>query len=141
LLWLGAGSVALGTGVVGIFLPLLPTTPLVLLAAFCFSRGSARWERWLLAHPRFGPMVRDWRAYRAIPQRAKHLAYVMMAIGAAWAAWVMPVHLGWIPAACCAAVAAWMWRLPTPEEARAAEYVRTARAGPLNPAPPTPPQA
>jgi uncharacterized membrane protein YbaN (DUF454 family) len=111
-LWLLAGVLSLLTGIVGIFLPLLPTTPFVLLAAFCFSRGSLRCEAWLLNHPRFGPMVRDWRANRAIPLRAKQLATVMMAMGSAWAWWVMPARLGWLPALLCAAVAAWMWRLP-----------------------------
>ncbi|MDP1534595.1 MAG: YbaN family protein [Rubrivivax sp.] len=104
---------ALATGVIGIFLPLLPTTPFVLLAAFCFSRGSERFERWLLEHRRFGPMVRDWRASRAIPLRTKQLAWTMMALGSAWAWWLLPPRLGWLPAACCALVAVWMWRLPT----------------------------
>ena len=52
--WSTAGAVSLALGVLGIFLPLLPHTPFVLLAAFCFSRGSERVEAWLLAHPRFG---------------------------------------------------------------------------------------
>lgn len=112
-LWLLAGALSLLTGIVGIFVPLLPTTPFVLLAAFCFSRGSLRCEAWLLNHPRFGPMVRDWRANRAIPLRAKQLATVMMAIGSAWAWWVMPARFGWLPALLCAAVASWMWRLPS----------------------------
>jgi len=112
-LWLGAGALALATGVIGIFLPLLPTTPLVLLAAFCFSRGCARCERWLLAHPRLGPMVRDWRATRAIPLRAKQTAWVMMAIGSVWAAVVLPLAIAWLPAVCCTAVGVWMARLPT----------------------------
>jgi uncharacterized membrane protein YbaN (DUF454 family) len=112
-LWLLAGGCSLLLGIVGIFLPLLPTTPFVLLAAFCFSRGSLRCERWLLQHPRFGPMVRDWRAHHAIPRRAKQLALVMMAVGAAWAGWLLPAHIGWIPALCMAPVAVWMWRLPT----------------------------
>ena len=104
--------VALALGVLGVFLPLLPTTPFVLLAAFCFSRGSERVERWLLAHPRFGPMVRDWRAHHAVPRRAKQLATLMMTAGSAWAAWVMPSPWRWLPALCCAGVAAWLWRLP-----------------------------
>ena len=112
-LWLLAGGCALLTGIVGIFLPLLPTTPFVLLAAFCFSRGSQRCETWLLDHPRFGPMVRDWRSHRAVPLRAKQLATVMMTVGSAWAWWVMPTRFGWLPALVCAAVAAWMWSLPT----------------------------
>ncbi|HMZ01885.1 MAG TPA: YbaN family protein [Burkholderiaceae bacterium] len=110
--WLIAGLLALLLGIVGIFVPLLPTTPFVLLAAACFSRGSSRCERWLLEHPRFGPMVRDWRAYRAIPLRAKQFAFVMMAIGSVSAALSMP-RLKWLPALCCTAVAIWMWRQPT----------------------------
>lgn len=112
-LWLGGGVTALALGILGLFLPLLPTTPFVLLAAFCFTRGSPRWERWLLAHPRFGPLVRDWRARRAIPLRAKRLAWTMMAVSSAWAAWALPARVGWIPAVCCTAVAVWMARLPS----------------------------
>lgn len=113
LLWAAAGTLALAAGIVGIFLPLLPTTPFVLLAAFCFSRGSARLEAWLLAHSRFGPLIADWRARRAMPLRAKQLAWAMMAAGSAWAAWVLPLRWCWLPAACCLAVGGWMWRLPT----------------------------
>jgi len=105
--------VALATGVVGIVLPLLPTTPFVLLAAFCFARGSERYEHWLLTHPRFGPMVQDWRAHRAVPLRAKQLAWAMMVLSSAIAWWVLPAHVRWIPAASCAVVAAWLWSLPT----------------------------
>jgi len=112
-LWAIAGVLSLITGIVGIFLPLLPTTPFVLLAAFCFSRGSERCERWLLDHPRFGPMVRDWRARRAVPLRAKQFATVMMAAGSLWAAFTMPIALAWLPALLCAVVAVWLWRLPT----------------------------
>lgn len=113
LLWLAAGGLSLVAGIIGIFLPLLPTTPFVLLAAFCLSRGSSRAERWLLDHPRLGPLVRDWRASRAIPLRAKQWAWAMMALGSAWAGWVLPVRWAWLPALCCAGVALWMWRLPT----------------------------
>ncbi len=113
LLWGAGGVLALALGLVGIVLPLLPTTPFVLLAAFCFSRSSARAERWLLEHPRFGPMLRDWRISRAIPRRAKQIAWSMMAVGSVLAAWALPGRVGWLPGACCAAVAFWMWRLPT----------------------------
>ena len=93
--------------------PLLRTTPFVLLAAFCFSRGSARLEAWLLAHPRWGPLIRDWRVRHAMPLRAKQLAWAMMAAGSAWAAWVLPLRWCWLPALVCLAVGLWMWRLPT----------------------------
>jgi uncharacterized membrane protein YbaN (DUF454 family) len=113
LLWLLGGLASLVLGIIGIFVPLLPTTPFVLLAAFCFSRGSTRCERWLLEHRIFGPMVRDWRATRAVPLRAKQLASVMMALGSITAAFKMPLQWAWLPAACCACVAWWLWRLPT----------------------------
>lgn len=112
-LWVAGGLLALGTGLVGIFLPLLPTTPFVLLAAFCFARSSPRLEAWLLAHARFGPMIRNWRDHHAIPLRAKQLAWTMMAIGSAWSWWVLPARWCWLPAACCLAVGLWMYRLPS----------------------------
>lgn len=112
-LWLLAGFASLVLGVVGIFLPLLPTTPFVLLAAFCFSRGSARLEAWMLDHPRLGPLIRDWRATRAVPLRAKQFASVMMAASSIWAGFTLPLAWCWLPAAGCAAVAAWLWSLPT----------------------------
>lgn len=111
-LWLTGGILSLLLGIVGILVPLLPTTPFILLAAACFSRGSARCERWLLAHPRFGPLIRDWRAYRAMPLRAKQLAWVMMAVGSL-VAWLILPRLAWLPGLCCALVAVWIWRLPT----------------------------
>ncbi len=65
------GHTSLAVGFVGIFVPLLPTTPFVLLAAVCYSRGSERFHTWLLEHERFGPMIRAWREHRAIGVRAK----------------------------------------------------------------------
>ena len=113
LLWLAAGVLSFAAGLAGVFLPLLPTTPFILLAAFCLSRGSSRCERWLLNHRIFGPMVHNWRAHHAIPLRAKQLAWVMMAAGSAWAGWVLPLRWAWLPATACAAVAFWRWWLPS----------------------------
>jgi len=111
-LWLLAGALALALGVLGIFLPLLPTTPFVLLAAGCFARGSSRCEAWLLNHHRFGPVVRNWRERRAIPRRARQLAFLMMGLSSLGSAFVLPLAWCWLPAACCAGVALWMWQLP-----------------------------
>jgi hypothetical protein len=88
----------------------------VLLAAYCFSLWSARYEQWLPAHPRFGPMVRDWRSQRAVPLRAKQVAWGTMPISSFIAWWFMPTNIGWIPGVCCALVALWMWRLPNSNE-------------------------
>ncbi|MEF7613371.1 YbaN family protein [Aquincola sp. MAHUQ-54] len=120
-LWLAAGGLSLVLGLVGLLLPLLPTVPFVLLAAFCFSRGSERCERWIVEHRHFGPMVRDWRANRAVPLRAKWLATVMMSISSVGAWFLLPPPWAWIPAGCCTLVAAWLWSLPTASVRPAAE--------------------
>ena len=88
LLWRGAGAIALALGILGIPLPLLPTTPFLLLAAFCFSRGSERLHDWLVTHPRLGPPIHQWREHGAISRRAKTLAGLTMlaAFLGAWAA-------------------------------------------------------
>ena len=73
-LWLTLGILALTLGVAGIFLPLLPTVPFALLAAYCFSRSSKRMHDWLLAHPQLGPAIIDWQQNRVIDRRNKWLA-------------------------------------------------------------------
>jgi uncharacterized membrane protein YbaN (DUF454 family) len=73
-LWHGAGFLLTGLAVVGLFLPLLPTTPLLLVAAACFSKSSEKWHRWLTEHNIFGPIIRNWHENRCIPLRAKIIA-------------------------------------------------------------------
>ena len=125
-LWMALGMLCLATGLVGVVVPLLPTTDFVLLGAYCFSRGSQRWEKWLLAHPHLGPMVHDWRATRAVPLRAKQLATASMLISSTWAALVLPARTGWIPAAFCIAAAAYLWSRPTRHPAVAGTPGRSA---------------
>lgn len=72
------GFVFLGAGVIGIFLPLLPTTPFVLLSAACFARSSEKWHRWLLANKTFGPMVKNWEEKRCISCFVKGVAIASM---------------------------------------------------------------
>lgn len=80
-LWLAAGLFLTGLGLVGVVVPLLPTTIFLILAAGCFARSSPRLEARILTHPHFGPLVRDWRARGAIPVRGKLFAVGGMAGG------------------------------------------------------------
>lgn len=73
-----AGTIALGLGLLGIFLPLLPTTPLLLLATACYARSSDRAYAWLLRQPWAGPLIRQWREQRTIPRRAKFAALALV---------------------------------------------------------------
>lgn len=78
--YVAAGLACVGLGVLGIFLPLLPTTPFLLLAAACFARSSPRFYAWLLGHPRLGPPIRAWREHRRLPARTKRLGLVLIAV-------------------------------------------------------------
>ncbi|WP_066080504.1 YbaN family protein [Bergeriella denitrificans] len=107
------GALALALGIIGIFQPLLPTTPFVLLAASCWAKASPRFHHWLLCHPYFGPMVRNWQQKRAVPRRAKFLAVGMMTVSCGLLFWqVQPWHIPAAASLLCAAVAVWMLRLP-----------------------------
>ena len=72
------GWVSLILGCVGIVLPLLPTTPFILLAAYCFSRSSERLHQWLITHPQMGPLIRDWQQDGSISKTAKTKATVLI---------------------------------------------------------------
>lgn len=72
--YLAAGLLFVALGFIGAFLPVLPTTPFLILAAACFARSSRRLETWLLDHPRFGPTLRAWRERGAIPRKAKMMS-------------------------------------------------------------------
>jgi len=76
--WQVLGLAATGCGFIGAFLPLVPTTPFLLLAAFAFARSSPGLHRWLLTHPRLGPPLRNWQRHGAIDRRSKALAILVM---------------------------------------------------------------
>ena len=108
-LWLGAGLAALGTGTIGIALPLLPTVPFYLLAAFCFARSRPEWAERLYDHPRYGPPLRQWRDRRAIGRKAKVAALVAMgaSVAVTWA--TLGWHWALIPLAVMAISGTWIW--------------------------------
>lgn len=72
------GSLSLALGIIGIFLPLVPTTPLLLLAATCYFHGSGSLYRWLMNHPKLGPYIRSFREDKSIPLRAKIFSVTMV---------------------------------------------------------------
>ena len=94
------GLLLTAIGAVGLVLPLLPTTPFLLLAGFCFSRSSPRLHRWLLASPALGPLIGDWEQHRAIRGRAKWLCSVLLVGATGW-----PIGTGRVPSAVVPVVA------------------------------------
>ncbi len=125
--WL-LGWTFFGLGIAGALLPVLPTTPFMLLALWGFSRSSPRLEAWLLDHKAFGPSLRAWKAHRVVPWRAKLIAWTSMAASLVYmiffrhAAW-------WISASTAALMAYAVW------------YVARCPSYPPKPAEPSVPQA
>lgn len=116
------GGLAVVLAVLGIFLPLLPTTPFLLLASACFARGSERLHRWLLTHGVFGEYLGNFEEGRGLPARAKVLALTMMCSSLAYAAWrYEQLWLRLLLLAIGTGVSLYLLRLPT--------YVRPPPAG------------
>ncbi|MEM7176418.1 MAG: YbaN family protein [Pseudomonadota bacterium] len=116
MIWTGLGWGAVGLGSLGVVLPLLPTVPFLLLAAFCFARGSERFHHWLMTHPRFGPPIHDWQAHGAIRKPAKRLA-----VGAILASFLIPLVLG---------VSGWVLAVQIPVLACVLAFILTRPSGP-----------
>lgn len=115
--WLLLGLLCVGLGLVGAFVPLLPTTIFMILAAGCFARSSPRLEAWLLDHPRFGPALRAWRAEGAIPLAGKRAACIGITIGYGlfWIGARPGPGLALAVAVMMAACAAWIVTRPLPK--------------------------
>jgi uncharacterized membrane protein YbaN (DUF454 family) len=116
--WFTVGWVSTGLGLVGVLLPLMPSTVFFLLAAVAFARSSPGAHRWLTTHPRLGPPIADWRAGGVIRRPAKRAAVAAMAAGLGLTiALGAPLWVLAVQAACLTAVAAFI--LTRPETARA----------------------
>jgi len=91
LIWRLLAIVALLLGLVGLFLPIVPTVPFILLAAWASSKGWPQMEQYLLAHKYCGPHIRSWREHGAVSRRAKYLATVTIS-GSIVLLWFLPLH-------------------------------------------------
>lgn len=111
-LWNGSGWASLGLGVVGIVVPLLPTVPFVILAAYCFARGNPKAERWLVEHPTYGPHIQAWRGRGAISRKGKVAASIAFAVSVAIGFWRLPMPWALLPLAAALVGGAWIWMRP-----------------------------
>ena len=111
-LYLSAGLLSVALGTIGIFLPLLPTVPVLILAAFCFARSSPALEARLLNYPRYGHHLVAWREKGVISRRAKWSAAMAFGVSIAisFAAMAMPLSL--IPLGVAIICLNWIWRKP-----------------------------
>lgn len=108
------GWLSLLLGSIGIFVPLLPTTPFLLLAAACFLRSSERLYRWLLSHPRLGPYIEGYLSGRGIPKRAKWYSLLLMWPSLLFSGFVLlDGNWGWLLVATGVAVSTYILRQPT----------------------------
>ncbi len=107
--YLVVGVTSFVLAMIGIVLPIMPTVPFLLLAAFCFARSNPKWEQQLLDHPRYGPPMRQWRERRAISRKAKISAVLAMGAGAV----VTWFTIGWpwvlISIAVLLIAGTWIW--------------------------------
>ena len=116
--FLVTGWIFVGLATAGVALPLVPTTPFLIVAAACFARSSERFHRWLFDSRLFGPLIRAWTETRSIPRRAKALSVLLIAaVGTSTA--VFALHSAWaraLFAATLLAVVAWLLSRPTTED-------------------------
>jgi uncharacterized membrane protein YbaN (DUF454 family) len=115
LLWRALAVLGLVLALIGLVLPVMPSVPFLLVAAWAAGKGWPRLETWLLNHTHFGPHIRAWRDRGAVPRRAKWLATLMMSGSALMMQFTplpLAVRIG-VPAV-MAAVAIWLWRRPEP---------------------------
>ena len=94
-LWVIGGTTSLALGFLGIFLPLLPTTPFLLLSAFCYARGSSRLYDWLLRNRLFGCYIKNWREGRGIPLKSKIIAVILITVSIGYSVlYIIPFTIG-----------------------------------------------
>ena len=118
--WVQVAFAALGTlflllGIIGIFMPILPTTPFLLLATACYARSSRRFYNWLMNHPALGPLIVEWRTYRSIPWRIKLVAVATMTLTFG-SSIIFFIKDGWLQFALAffgVMMVIWLYRIPS----------------------------
>ena len=108
-----AGVLSLLLGAIGLLLPLLPTVPFVILAAFCFARSNPAWEARLLEHPRFGPHIRAWRTSGAISRKGKAMGVIGFTGSAIMGLWFLPWPWELVPATVALLGSSWILSRPS----------------------------
>jgi uncharacterized membrane protein YbaN (DUF454 family) len=98
----------------GLILPLLPTVPFLLVAAFFFSKGSPRLEAWLLEHRKFGPLIKAWRESGSISRTSKRAAYLGFVTSAVVGFLLLPMSWQLLPAVVGSVGAIWIYGRPEP---------------------------
>ncbi|BBL34681.1 hypothetical protein Nstercoris_00920 [Nitrosomonas stercoris] len=118
-LYMSIGIIALLLGIAGIFLPILPTTPFILLATGCFARSSKRFHGYLLNHRIAGPIIQEWCEHRSVTRQVKHWAYFVMTLSfgssilivSSWGLRAMLVGIAMV-------LFLFIWRIPIRAEAQ-----------------------
>lgn len=115
ILWVAVAAVSFSLGMVGIFLPLMPTTVFMLIAVYCASKGSPRFEAWIRSRHYVGPLLLAWEQERAIPRHAKLAAIGMIALSALIIVWSLDGGwLRWGLVAFLIIIALWLATRPEP---------------------------
>lgn len=115
ILWVAVAAVSFSLGMVGIFLPLMPTTVFMLIAVYCASKGSPRFEQWIRSRHYVGPLLLAWEQERAIPRHAKLAAVGMIAASALIIVWCLDGGwLRWGLVAFLIIIALWLTTRPEP---------------------------
>lgn len=107
------GLIFVGLAILGVVLPILPTTPFLLVAAACFAKSSPRLQKKLLANKTFGPLIHEWQQHRSIPRKAKRIALLTIVLSVVWSAYLLKdIMLTVLVFALVIGPFIFLWRLP-----------------------------
>lgn len=107
------GIIFVGLAILGVVLPILPTTPFLLVAAACFAKSSPRLQKKLLANKTFGPLIHEWQQHRSIPRKAKRIALLTIILSVVWSAYLLKnAMLTLLVLALVIGPFIFLWRLP-----------------------------